>query len=160
MLQPREKKTYWNKCIKPAILFILFVAGFFVFFTWFLIFFYFSVEKNSRWIKRNLTFAEIVEISGITNCMNDFDVWRKPWAKTKITYKKENYIPKTQSTKSSNNNFYSLNKATNSESFKQESQKLQNKIKTNTSNSVFDWHKSIWDDYESVIDIMAKNSKN
>ena len=156
MLQPREKKTYWNKCIKPVILFMLFIAGFFLAFVpWFFIFIYFSMEKTSKWIKRNLTISEIIVISGITDCMNDFDIWRNSWTKTKIKYRDKSYSNQSKVSKKSDNNFYSLNKATNSEEFKKQSKKLQNK----KNKSVLEKHWSIWDDYESVIDIMSKNNK-
>ena len=185
MLQ--EKKKLPRACIKSGILIFMFLWWFWIgFILWFWLWMYFIYEKNIRKIKV-LSISDILEISGVLECLNYMIWWRTieerknesifPKGKSKYLDKmneaikkralelkrKEEYIEKVK------NNILKEKVKDLEELWQINSKKEDKKIVANTfsnykisnnSSNKYNWFnswKSVWDDYESVIDIMEKN---
>lgn len=165
MLQEKNKNfSFW--CIKSAIFFTVFV-----FLIWsgliFIIFFILIVLL----IKLNLNFTKILDIIWIDDCIDYFiekfnlkdnkkyrekifEYRNKFWKKRKDVFPETEYDKKYRKAKPEPDFSYTRkekNSLEKKDEYKNRINKKNNDIKYNLNN----W-KSIWDNYESVIDIMNK----
>jgi hypothetical protein len=182
MVREKIQFNLTPSCIKFIILFIIFISGFYLFYTWLLLLFYFSIEKAKRWLKV-LWLSDIFLISWLQDCLKTFITVEiigniKKTKKDKKSIKKNKKIKNTkvlwkkEKVKKYKWQDYSLTtKKTNSKNtdksmntWKYSSNLVKNKTfptsqSLKSSKYSFNNWKSIWDDYESVLDIMSKNKK-